>query len=89
MQRSDPALCYNIQKDSYRYFLKSLSLSMETLSHALRGSYVNFGIFPLYGDDCLTKALSSIIELTFCQSQLTRQITVSKRICIYSLINSF
>jgi exportin-7 len=88
MQRSDPNLIYNIQKDPYRYFLKSLSLSMEALSHALRGCYVNFGIFPLYGDDCLSKALSSIIELTFCQAHLTRQITVNYG-GFFSIINIF
>jgi exportin-7 len=77
IQRSDPNLCFNIQKDSYRYFLKSLSLAMEALSYSLRGSYVNFGIFSLYNDDCLSNAISSIVELTFCQSHLTRQITVT------------
>lgn len=33
------------------------------LKAALCGGYVNFGVFSLYGDDALEKALKTFVEL--------------------------
>jgi exportin-7 len=71
---------FRVEKDAYRYFLKSLSLAMETLTYALRGNYVNFGIFSLYNDDTLATVIASVISLTFSEMGLARQITVHEKV---------
>lgn len=43
--------------------LKGISKCFEMLKGALCGNYVNFGVFRLYGDDALDKALNTFIKL--------------------------
>ena len=43
--------------------LKGISVCFKMLKAALCGNYVNFGVFRLYGDDALDKALSMFIKL--------------------------
>ena len=43
--------------------LKGISICFSMLKAALSGSYVNFGVFRLYGDDALDNALNIYVKL--------------------------
>ena len=43
--------------------VKGISICFSMLKAALCGSYVNFGVFRLYGDDCLDNSLKMFITL--------------------------
>ena len=45
------------------FTLKGISVCFNMLKEALSGNYVNFGVFRLYGDDALDKALNMFIKL--------------------------
>ena len=45
------------------FTLKGISICFNMLKGALCGNYVNFGVFRLYGDDALDKALNMFIKL--------------------------
>ena len=47
----------------YPMKLKGISICFSILKLALSGSYVNFGVFQLYGDRALDDALNTIIKL--------------------------
>ena len=47
----------------YPMKLKGISICFSMLKAALCGSYVNFGVFRLYGDDALDNALNSFVKL--------------------------
>ncbi len=47
----------------YPLKLKGISICFSILKLALSGSYVNFGVFQLYGDRALDDALNTIIKL--------------------------
>ncbi|KAL9983973.1 hypothetical protein ACROYT_G006223 [Oculina patagonica] len=47
----------------YKLKLKGISICFSMLKAALCGGYVNFGVFGLYGDDALEKALKTFVEL--------------------------
>ena len=47
----------------YPMKLKGVSICFSILKLALSGSYVNFGVFQLYGDRALEDALNTIIKL--------------------------
>ena len=47
----------------YALKLKGISVCFVMLKEALCGNYVNFGVFRLYGDDALDKALNMFIKL--------------------------
>lgn len=49
----------------YALKLKGISVCFNMLKEALCGNYVNFGVFRLYGDDALDKALNMFIKLLF------------------------
>ncbi len=49
----------------YALKLKGISVCFVMLKEALCGNYVNFGVFRLYGDDALDKALNMFIKLLF------------------------
>ena len=40
-----------------------MGLCMRILSRLLQGSYVNFGIMELYGDNSLIVALNAVLQL--------------------------
>ena len=53
-----------IPKDRiYPMKLKGVSVCFSMLKAALSGSYVNFGVFRLYGDSALDEALQMFIKL--------------------------
>ena len=53
-----------IQKNQiYNMKVKGISICFSMLKAALCGSYVNFGVFRLYGDDCLDNSLKMFITL--------------------------
>uniref|UniRef100_A0A5F5PEQ3 Exportin 7 n=1 Tax=Equus caballus TaxID=9796 RepID=A0A5F5PEQ3_HORSE len=53
-----------VPKDQvYALKLKGVSICFSMLKAALSGSYVNFGVFRLYGDDALDNALQTFIKL--------------------------
>lgn len=57
-------LSVNVPKDQlYPLKLKGVSICFSMLKAALSGSYVNFGVFRLYGDDALDNALNIYVEL--------------------------
>jgi len=48
----------------YQCKLKGIYLALKMLVQALSGNYVNFAIFELYGDPCLSNALNVCMELS-------------------------
>lgn len=53
----------NSAMDVYRMLYKGIWVCMQTFSRALGGSYVNFGVFALYGDPALQDAMSVCFRL--------------------------
>merc|ERR1719334_1736902 len=54
----------NVPKDQmYPLKLKVISICFSMLKAALCGSYVNFGVFRLYGDEALDNALNIFVKL--------------------------
>lgn len=47
----------------YTMKLKGISICFSMLKAALCGSYVNFGVFRLYGDEALDNALKTFVKL--------------------------
>lgn len=47
----------------YPLKLKGISICFSMLKAALCGSYVNFGVFRLYGDEALDNALNVFVKL--------------------------
>ena len=57
-------LSVNVPKEqTYAMRLKGISICFSMLKAALSGSYVNFGVFRLYGDDALDNALNTYVKL--------------------------
>ena len=51
------------KEQMYPMKLKGISICFSMLKAALCGSYVNFGVFRLYGDDALDNALNCFVKL--------------------------
>lgn len=51
-------------QDVYRSRYKGIGLLLNVLNSALGGSYVCFGVFPLYNDPCLENALNIALRLS-------------------------
>merc|ERR1712038_32644 len=51
------------KEQMYPMKLKGISICFSMLKAALCGSYVNFGVFRLYGDDALDNALNTFVKL--------------------------
>ena len=49
--------------DLYRHHYKGVMVCMDILTHLLIGSYVNFGIFELYGDKALESARTYCLRM--------------------------
>ena len=49
--------------DFYERRLKGISICFNILKYSLSGGYVNFGVFKLYNDYCLTNAFEVFIKL--------------------------
>ncbi len=47
----------------YQLRYKGISVCFGILKMALSGSYVNFGVFRLYGDSCLDDALNVVVKM--------------------------
>ncbi|KAJ8686986.1 hypothetical protein QAD02_022780 [Eretmocerus hayati] len=59
-----------VPKDQiYPLKLKGISICFSMLKAALCGSYVNFGVFRLYGDEALDNALNTFVKLLLSISQ--------------------
>uniref|UniRef100_A0A0K8S6Q8 Exportin-7/Ran-binding protein 17 TPR repeats domain-containing protein n=3 Tax=Lygus hesperus TaxID=30085 RepID=A0A0K8S6Q8_LYGHE len=57
-------LTVDVPKDQmYAMKLKGISICFSMLKAALCGSYVNFGVFRLYGDEALDNALKTFVKL--------------------------
>ncbi|XP_072177284.1 exportin-7-like [Diadema setosum] len=55
---------HDIPKDQiYQMKLKGIAVCFSMLKAALSGSYVNFGVFRLYGDSALDEALQMFVKL--------------------------
>ncbi|KAL6051841.1 exportin-7 isoform X1 [Balamuthia mandrillaris] len=52
-------------EDPYPDKYKGIWLCMQILANSLRGNYVVFGVFSLYGDPALTNALDAVLQLVF------------------------
>lgn len=48
---------------TYPLKLKGISICFSVLKAALCGSYVNFGVFRLYGDEALDNALNIFVKM--------------------------
>merc|ERR1719203_2092859 len=74
-----------VAKDQmYPLKLKGISVCFSMLKAALCGSYVNFGVFRLYGDEALDNALNTFVTLLLCipQTRLwTMHSTLSSHSC--------
>jgi len=69
-----------VSKDQiYPLKLKGISICFSMLKAALCGSYVNFGVFRLYGDEALDNALNTFVKLLLSipQSDLLVSINVT------------
>jgi len=53
----------NIQTDIYKQRYKSMALALNVLNSALGGNYVCFGVFALYDDPALDRALDISLQL--------------------------
>ena len=51
------------KEQQYALRLKGISICFSMLKSALCGSYVNFGVFRLYGDCALDDALGIFVKL--------------------------
>lgn len=51
------------KEQMYPLKLKGFSICFSMLKAALCGSYVNFGVFRLYGDETLDNALNIFVKL--------------------------
>lgn len=51
------------KEQTYPLKLKGISICFSMLKAALCGSYVNFGVFRLYGDEALDNALNVFVKL--------------------------
>eukprot|EP00002_Diphylleia_rotans_P028516 TRINITY_DN5761_c0_g1_i2.p1 TRINITY_DN5761_c0_g1~~TRINITY_DN5761_c0_g1_i2.p1 ORF type:complete len:1042 (-),score=181.91 TRINITY_DN5761_c0_g1_i2:22-3147(-) len=61
-----PVLSKNIAQDPYEEKYKGFSICMTILARTLVGNYVNFGVFGLYGDNCLDRALDISVRMILC-----------------------
>ncbi|KAJ0043503.1 hypothetical protein Pint_18407 [Pistacia integerrima] len=52
------------QTDMYNFKYKGIWICLTILTRALSGSYVNFGVFELYGDRSLTDSLDVALKIT-------------------------
>mmetsp|Transcript_3775 Transcript_3775/g.5903 ORF Transcript_3775/g.5903 Transcript_3775/m.5903 type:complete len:1113 (-) Transcript_3775:236-3574(-) len=52
-----------VQQDIYLEKYKGIRLMLNTLTNALSGNYVNFGVFSLYNDQALQNALDVSLQL--------------------------
>lgn len=52
-----------VEQDIYIEKYKGIRLLLNTLSHALAGNYVNFGVFDLYGDKALQNSFDVALQL--------------------------
>lgn len=52
-----------VRQDIYVEKYKGIRLMLQTLTHALSGGYVNFGVFALYNDPCLQNALDVSLQM--------------------------
>ncbi|XP_056631619.1 exportin-7 isoform X1 [Diorhabda sublineata] len=57
------------KEQTYPLKLKGISICFSMLKAALCGSYVNFGVFRLYGDEALDNALNIFVKLLLSISQ--------------------
>ena len=64
----------------YPLKLKGISICFSMLKSALCGSYVNFGVFRLYGDDALDNALNTFVKLLLSIPQ--SDLLVSSALCM-------
>ena len=52
------------------FYFQGVSICFNMLKHALCGSYVNFGVFRLYGDSALDDAFNTFVKLLLSISQV-------------------
>jgi len=52
-----------VQGDPYAFKYKGIWIALTALTRALSGSYVNFGVFDLYGDRALADALNMALKM--------------------------
>lgn len=69
-----------IESDPYKYFLKGMSIVLDALANTLLGSYVNFGVFLFYQDDCYSNTIKGALQLLFCNVDLSRQIMLFDKV---------
>ena len=51
-------------QDIYKSRYKGIGLVLNVINSALGGSYVCFGVFPLYNDPCLDNAINTALQLS-------------------------
>lgn len=79
-----------VPKDQiYPLKLKGISICFSMLKAALCGSYVNFGVFRLYGDEALDNALNTFVKLLLSIPQSDLLVSVDKRANIKVSVYNF
>lgn len=74
-----------VPKDQiYPLKLKGISICFSMLKAALCGSYVNFGVFRLYGDEALDNALNTFVKLLLSIPQSDLLVSINHIIDILS-----
>lgn len=74
------------KEQTYPLKLKGISICFSMLKAALCGSYVNFGVFRLYGDEALDNALNIFVKLLLSIPQSDLLVSVCPRThvgCLY------
>jgi exportin-7 len=56
-------LATSVVSDAYMEKYKGIGICLAVLKNALSGSYVNFGVFALYGDTALSDALRMTLQM--------------------------
>lgn len=56
----------NPTSDEYDKKYKGISICLQTMSLALVGGYVQFGVFELYGDTALDAAMEACVRMALC-----------------------
>lgn len=76
------------KEQTYPLKLKGISICFSMLKAALCGSYVNFGVFRLYGDEALDNALNIFVKLLLSIPQPDLLVSLGN-IFIFLLIETF
>lgn len=77
------------KEQTYPLKLKGISICFSMLKATLCGSYVNFGVFRLYGDEALDNALNIFVKLLLSIPQSDLLVSIRLPFSLTSLLNYY